>query len=190
MTAFLIAGIVAGLNAATALADTVVAGRWAGLHAPDTFAIMRHAIAPGFGDPDGFRVDDCATQRNLSEEGRAQARRIGERFREHAIVAAQVVSSAWCRCLDTAAEILPALNSFFDFPQRRTGQTEELRDWLTQWASGRAGESGNMPLILVTHQVNISALVGQSTRSGEVLFVRRTGPASFEVIGSFLAAVR
>ena len=81
------------------------AALWAALRAGGHVALIRHALAPGTGDPAGFRVDDCATQRNLSPTGRAQARAIGERFRANGIDTAAVLSSQWCRCLDTAREL-------------------------------------------------------------------------------------
>ena len=88
--------------------------------------LLRHAIAPGFGDPAGFRIDDCSTQRNLSEAGRQQARAIGAWLRARGISRAKVYSSQWCRCLETARLLnlgpvtqLPALNSFFESPDDR-----------------------------------------------------------------------
>lgn len=108
---------------------------WAALADGSAFAMMRHALAPGTGDPANFQLDDCATQRNLSEEGRRQAREIGERFRANGIADAQVVSSQWCRCRDTAEllgfpgwEDLPALNSFFRSRDRAEAQTQAVKD--------------------------------------------------------------
>ena len=134
-------------------------------------ALIRHAVAPGTGDPAEFRLGDCATQRNLSQEGREQARALGEHLRAAGIPAARVYSSQWCRCLETArllgfGEIqeLPALNSFFNDRSRAEQQTDELRSFL------RAAPPSD-PLVLVTHQVNIRALTGQATRSGEIVVV-------------------
>lgn len=160
------------------------AALWAALKAGEAFAIMRHALAPGVGDPDDFSVDDCATQRNLSADGRAQARAIGERFGRNGIDQARVYSSAWCRCKDTATllglgkvEVLEPLNSFFQDYDRRAPQTNDLKAWL-------ATAPLSPPLVLVTHQVNISALTGRPTRSGEVLVVKRYDGGRFEVLGS------
>src|SRR4051794_34222309 len=86
--------------AADARADSAEA--WAALHAGRHVALMRHADAPGAGDPADFRVDDCATQRNLSTKGRADAARIGARLRSAGIAVDRVLSSPWCRCMDTA----------------------------------------------------------------------------------------
>ena len=90
---------------AAAQPQTDEAGLWAALRDGGHVALIRHALAPGTGDPAGFRVDDCATQRNLSPAGRAQARAIGERFRANGIDTAALFSSQWCRCLDTAREL-------------------------------------------------------------------------------------
>lgn len=130
--------------------------------------LLRHAIAPGFGDPEGFRVDDCATQRNLSEAGRQQAIGIGKWLREHGVENARVYSSQWCRCLETAKLLglgevkpLPALNSFFQRPDERAGRLSGLRAFLAdQQAQGE-------PLILVTHQVTVTAMTGIFPASGE-----------------------
>jgi phosphohistidine phosphatase SixA len=129
--------------------------------------LIRHATAPGRGDPEGFRLGDCATQRNLSESGREQARAIGDWLRDHGIERAHVYSSQWCRCLETAELLdlgpvveLPGLNSFYDRPQDRESNLAAIRDFLK--ARPPRGEL----LILVTHQVTISALTGELTASG------------------------
>lgn len=133
--------------------------------------LMRHAVAPGGGDPPGFRLDDCSTQRLLSDEGRAQSRAIGEVLRARGIPSARVLSSAWCRCLETAERlglgpvtIEPILNSFFADRSTAEAQTVALRGLLRDW-------SGPRPLVLVTHQVNITALTGVFPASGEALLV-------------------
>lgn len=133
--------------------------------------LMRHAVAPGGGDPPGFRLDDCSTQRLLSEAGRAQSRVIGESLRARGIASARVLSSAWCRCLDTAARlglgpvtIEPILNSFFADRSSAEAQTAALRGLLRDWSKPH-------PLVLVTHQVNITALTGVFPASGEALLV-------------------
>jgi broad specificity phosphatase PhoE len=133
--------------------------------------LMRHAIAPGGGDPPGFRLDDCSTQRLLSEAGRAQARAIGEGLRARGIASARVLSSAWCRCVETAAllglgavTIEPILNSFFADRSTAEAQTAALRGLLRD-------RSGPRPLVLVTHQVNITALTGVFPAAGESLLV-------------------
>jgi phosphohistidine phosphatase SixA len=129
--------------------------------------LIRHAAAPGTGDPAGFRLGDCATQRNLSDSGREQARAIGDWLRDHGIERARVYSSQWCRCLETAELLdlgpvveLPGLNSFYERPQDREPNLAAIRDFLK--ARPPRGEL----LILVTHQVTISALTGEYTASG------------------------
>ncbi len=159
------------------------AGVWAALRGGGHVALLRHALAPGTGDPAEFAIGDCSTQRNLSDEGRAQARRIGERLRANGITAARVFTSKWCRCRDTAAELgfgaardLPALNSFFRRTERRAPQTRALKDWL-------AAQDLSTPVVLVTHQVNISALAGTYAASGELVIVRPDADGEVEVVG-------
>lgn len=131
--------------------------------------LMRHAEAPGGGDPPGFRLDDCATQRNLDEVGRDQARRIGQAFRERGIRVGRVLSSRWCRARDTArlafgepVHEVEIFDSFFGAPQRREVQTADARQLLRQWR-------GPGVLVVITHQVNITALTGVFPASGEAV---------------------
>ncbi|WP_114377602.1 histidine phosphatase family protein [Elioraea thermophila] len=144
--------------------------------------LMRHALAPGTGDPPGFRLDDCATQRNLSERGRAQARAWGEALRTMGLERATVLSSAWCRCRETA-ELLglgpvahhPALDSFFADRAREAERTAALRSLLRDWRGGA--------LVLVTHQVNITALTRLVPAQGGAVVVR-TGERAGEVVAT------
>ena len=145
---------------------------WEHLEAPRTLAIMRHAIAPGTGDPEEFRIGDCATQRNLDGTGRAQARLIGNAVRAAGVEVDRILSSQWCRCLETAellglgaTEELASLNSFFADRSTEAKQTEELRAFL-------AALPDDERVILVTHQVNITALTGVYPASGEVILFR------------------
>lgn len=156
-----------------ALADD--AALWAGLRSGELVALMRHAEAPGVGDPAGFRLGDCATQRNLSDQGRRQARAAGALLRSNGVARATVYSSQWCRCLDTAKALdvgavveQAALNSFFEEPVRDREQTEALRQMI------RARPPG-MPLVMVTHQVNITALSGVYPQSGEIVLLKPDG---------------
>ena len=161
---------------------------WQALQQGDHFAMLRHALAPGTGDPENFAVGDCSTQRNLSETGRRQAQRIGDRFRANGIEQAHVFTSQWCRCRDTAELLglgtvteLPVLNSFFRKFEREATQTAELARWLD-------AQKIDKPLVLVTHQVNISALTGLSVGMGEALIVG-AGPANAgEVLGRLRTA--
>ena len=161
---------------AAAQAQTDEAALWAALRDGGHVALIRHALAPGTGDPPGFRVDDCRTQRNLSAEGRAQARALGERFRANGIEAAAVYSSQWCRALDTAralalGEVTPfaGLNSFFAGRGDEAQHTRASRALIAEQARGQ------YPLVLVTHQVNITALAGVSPAAGEIIVMRVDG---------------
>ncbi len=157
---------------------------WNALRSGGHFALLRHAIAPGFGDPPEFTLGNCGTQRNLSEEGREQATAIGQRFQANGIRAARVVSSQWCRCLETArllklgpVEELAALNSFFSQRERQEPQMQTLRDWL-------ARQNLAQPLVLVSHQVNITALSGVYPDSGELVIMRRAASGELELVGT------
>ena len=157
---------------------------WDLLKSGEAFALLRHAVAPGTGDPSNFVLGDCQTQRNLSDPGRAQAARIGVRFRKNGIERARVLSSQWCRCLETARLLglgpvaeLPALNSFYRLPERRERQTEALQLWLS-------GQAMDRPIILVTHQVNITALTGLYPASGELVVVGQALGGDIAVLGS------
>jgi phosphohistidine phosphatase SixA len=156
---------------------------WNALQSGNHFALLRHAIAPGVGDPPHFTLGKCSTQRSLSDEGRNQAVRIGERFRANGIARARVFSSQWCRCLETAkllalgpVQELPALNSFFQQYEREKSQTQMLKEWL-------AKQDLREPLVLVTHQVNITALTNVYPASGEMVVVRQSNPGEFLVVG-------
>ncbi|MDX2006549.1 MAG: histidine phosphatase family protein [Meiothermus sp.] len=144
--------------------------------------LFRHAIAPGTGDPANFRLNDCATQRNLDDAGRAQARRIGEQFRARNINVARVLTSQWCRTRETAQLAFPGLpqdepafNSFFSDRSTEAEQTRAARQILARWR-------GPGVLVVVTHQVNITALTGVVPESGEGVVVR-VGEGGLEVLG-------
>jgi phosphohistidine phosphatase SixA len=146
--------------------------------------MMRHALAPGTGDPPNFRLEDCSTQRNLSAQGRAQARRIGEAFRRRGVKVARVLSSQWCRCLETArlmnlgaVEPFAPLNSFFRDRSTQTRQTTEVREFIA------ANRNTFGAIILVTHQVNITALTDIVPQSGESVVLRANQQNQVEVIG-------
>ena len=157
---------------------------WNSLRSGEHFALLRHAIAPGSGDPLGFKLGSCRTQRNLSEEGRDQAVKIGKLFHKNKIQTARVFSSQWCRCLETAklldlgpVQTLSFLNSFFNNYQYRESQTQKLTEWLHEQNLGQ-------PLVLVTHQVNITALTNVYPSSGELVIIRRSKTGEFAVVGT------
>ena len=157
---------------------------WQALRSGGHVVLMRHALAPGTGDPDIFTLGDCSTQRVLSQEGHEQAARIGDLFRANGIQDAQILSSQWCRCLETARGLalgsvqeLPPLNSFFQDRGNRDRQTQQLADWL------RTADL-IQPTVLVTHQVNITALTGLYPQSGEMFFLRVEDTGDLVPIGS------
>ena len=159
---------------------------WRALAVPGTVAVMRHALAPGFSDPENFDVNDCTTQRNLNDAGRDQARRIGAALRSRGLTFDKVYSSEWCRCRETAALLdigpvtpLPALNSFFENRKNEPQQTAYMREFLAKNASQKK-------LFLVTHQVNIWALAGQGTDSGEIIIVKPNQDGEMAYLGSIL----
>ncbi|MDP3699736.1 MAG: histidine phosphatase family protein [Hylemonella sp.] len=137
--------------------------------------LMRHANAPGVGDPAGFRRGDCATQRNLDTAGRDQARSAGVWLRGQGVQSAQVFSSPWCRCLDTArllglgsVSVEESLASFFERGELQARQTEALQAFVARLLSAPLDRAP----ILVTHQVNISAYAGGGVASSEMVLVR------------------
>jgi broad specificity phosphatase PhoE len=150
---------------------------WARLRKGGLAILMRHgATEPGLGDPPGFRLDDCATQRNLSEAGRAQARRVGERFRAERVPIAKVYTSPWCRCRETArlafgmAEDWEPLSSIFDRAQDEPQFTERVKKRIAQAARRKDGN-----VVMVTHNVNIAAISGASVVEAEVVVMRPDG---------------
>ncbi len=146
--------------------------------------MIRHTVTePGVGDPQGFRLEDCRTQRNLSQEGREHAKRIGEAFRLHRIPVDQVLASPWCRCVETAslafgkAEIHPALSNLFGRSENREKQVDEL----SRLVYPRAG--GN--LVLITHGSTILALTRIPVSTGEVMVLTPQGEGRFALAGRF-----
>ncbi|RTL40062.1 MAG: histidine phosphatase family protein [Burkholderiales bacterium] len=137
--------------------------------------LYRHALAPGGGDPPGFKLGDCSTQRNLSDAGRVQARQIGEALRQRLgpVPIGAVWASPWCRTLETARLAFPAVvpqpqgafASFFERPEQETGQLAEARRLLDAWR-------GPGVLVVVTHQVNVTGLSGVYPSSGEGVALR------------------
>ena len=143
---------------------------WSAL-AEDAIVLFRHAHAPGIGDPPDFKLGDCSTQRNLDNQGREQARRIGAAFENRNIKTALVLASQWCRAVETAELAFPgrvkqqaAFNSFFNARDLELPQTDEARRILLSW-------TGPGALVVVTHQVNITALVGIAPTSGEGIVI-------------------
>jgi phosphohistidine phosphatase SixA len=162
------------------------ADAWKALRAGGHVALMRHADAPGgVGDPPGFRVDDCATQRNLSEKGRADAEKIGSRLKREGIAFEKILSSLWCRCIDTAkllnlgtVETEATFGNVVVLKDQRQILTTGARALIAQWTAG-----GN--LLVVTHGANIQALTGVWLASGEIVVVKG-GSERTEPVGRLL----
>ncbi len=178
--------VLCALQAIAAPADTAAqeAAAWAALRS-GAMVLFRHANAPGVGDPPGMQLADCASQRNLDDAGRQQARQMGERLRQHKVPVAQVMSSQWCRTLETArlmdmgpVQEQPVFNSTFADRSQEPAQTLAAQKQLLAWRSAKPGGS----LVVVTHQVNISAISGDFSASAEGVVVRRKG-AGLEVVG-------
>jgi phosphohistidine phosphatase SixA len=164
--------------------DMESAALWRRLEAGGHVVLMRHAATvPGVGDPASFKLGACATQRNLSDAGRADAKRIGTAFREHAVPVSQVLSSRWCRCVDTAqlafGRVRPEqmVDSMFnDDEAARKMKVRALRNYLTSHK-----EPGN--LVLVTHDINIRVLVDESLSQGEMVVALAQPDGSLKSLG-------
>ena len=146
--------------------------------------LIRHALAPGGGDPPGFLINDCKTQRNLNQAGIDQSKKIGELFKNNDVLIDQVLSSQWCRCKDTAKyafgeyKEFTALNSTFQIPYNRneTKQLKELYSFVKNWD----GKGKN--LVLVTHYSIITAVTNAVPNSGEIVITDK----DFKVIGTIV----
>jgi broad specificity phosphatase PhoE len=144
---------------------------WRLLREGGCVVLMRHAqTVPGVGDPAGFRLGQCSTQRNLSEAGREQARQLGAAFAREGVRVDDVRSSAWCRCTDTADlafgqhSVWAPANSFFQGGERGT-QTRDMGRFVRDWQAPRNA-------VIVTHQVNMTALTGEFPAMGELFLLR------------------
>jgi len=145
------------------------------LQSPDYVLLMRHTLAPGVGDPAGYTLQDCKTQRNLSAEGRQQAVVVGNWLRKQGVTDAEVHSSPWCRCKDTAEllkfngfQVAPPLASFFDEMHLAKSRTQVLE----QFTAEKLKTKGHKALILVTHHVNIHDFMGENIASGDMVLAR------------------
>jgi phosphohistidine phosphatase SixA len=156
---------------------------WEQLRLGGLVIMLRHAHAPGTGDPPGFKAEDCTTQRNLSAEGRAQAARVGAAFRERGVPIGRVLASRWCRAIDTArlafgnTEIVPDLDSLYG----RRDQAE--RQNAAVLALIRAETRPATNLVLVSHNANIAALTGLSPADAEAIVVKPGRSGEIEVVG-------
>jgi phosphohistidine phosphatase SixA len=161
---------------------------WDALQHGGLVILLRHGLTtPGVGDPPNFKLGDCSTQRNLTDEGRAQAAKLGEAFRARNIPIERVLSSPWCRCIETARlafdgapETTPALANLFGHPENRDKQVADLRKLLSDFR-GR----GN--LVLVSHGSTIVAVTDVSPDPAEMVVVRPEGSGKFSVLGRLSA---
>jgi phosphohistidine phosphatase SixA len=148
------------------------AAAWTALRAGGHVALMRHTDAPGgTGDPPGFKLEDCATQRNLSDKGRAEAAQIGAHLKAEGIAFETILSSPWCRCMDTArlldmgpVEPAPTFSNVVVLREQTEALTEGARELIAGW-------QGAGTLLVVTHGANIRALTGISPSTGEIVVV-------------------
>ena len=180
--AFLV--VAAVLLAGPARADEAAA--WAALKQGGHVALIRHeATEPGLGDPPGYRLEDCGTQRNLSAQGREAARRLGERWRAEGVKVEKGYTSPWCRCRDTAtlafgrADDWDALSSFFDDRTREPKLTERVKNRIGTYSTRKPAGT----VVMVTHNVNILALTRESVGQGEIVVVRPDGCCGLKVVG-------
>lgn len=163
------------------------AAAWDAMSQPGHAVLMRHANAPGTGDPGDFTLGDCSTQRNLDATGQAQARRVGVQLRERGVDGRTVYTSRWCRSSETAelldigpVEPLDGLNSFFGDEFSEDEIMPQLRAFLRE-------DDLDPPPVLVTHQVNITALTGVFPREGELVVIAVADDGSVDVIGRIRA---
>ena len=142
---------------------------------------IRHAIAPGNGDPNNFDINNCSTQRNLDKNGIVQSKNIGLFFKNNKIKIDKVLSSEWCRCKDTAKyafknfKTFDALNSFYDekFAANEAKQIKDLKNYIKRWNSDKN-------LVLITHFVVISSIFNTGASSGEIIISDK----NFNIVGS------
>ena len=155
---------------------------WDALREPGSVVVLRHSYAPGTFDPPTARLDDCSTQRNLDEAGRAQAARVGEAFKQNGITVGEVLSSPRCRCLDTARLAFGKATAW-GVLQGALTDTELRRRQLAEVKSAIAAHRGGSPLVLVTHGSVVTDLTGLTLRMGEFAVLRRAGDGTHEVAG-------
>jgi phosphohistidine phosphatase SixA len=162
------------------------AAAWAALKQGGHVAFIRHeATEPGVGDPPGYRLEDCATQRNLSAQGREAAKRMGERLRAEGVTVDKVYTSPWCRCRDTAtlafgkAEDWDALSSFFEDRSQEPKRTERVKNRVGTYSTKKPKGT----IVMVTHNVNIQALTQLGVGQGEIVVARPDGCCGLKVVG-------
>ncbi len=170
------AGVLVGIMASAIASTTAQASELSDqLQSSDYVLLMRHTRAPGIGDPANYTLDDCKTQRNLSDEGRKQAVAVGNWLKKQGVQTANVHTRAWCRCKDTAellklgpVKVEPALASFFDDMAQAKAQNQKLEKFIATQLKTK----GKQALILVTHHVNIYEFMGENIASGDMVVAK------------------
>jgi len=155
---------------------------WNLAHEGNKVIFIRHSLAPGGGDPAGFKIDDCKTQRNLSKKGINQSKKIGKLFKKNKVPIDQVLSSQWCRCKDTAKYAFgeysefTALNSTFQSPfdKNEGKQLKDLYNYVRKW------DGNGKNLVLITHYSIITAVTNAVPSSGEIVIANK----NFKVLGT------
>ena len=155
---------------------------WDALRTAGAVVVLRHSFAPGGFDPPDARLDDCSTQRNLDESGRAQAKRIGEAFRQNGIAVSAVLSSPRCRCLDTAHLAFGQVQSW-DVLQGALRDAERRQRQLAEIRQRVAAHQSGPPLVLVSHGSVVTDLTGLSIRMGAFVVLRRAADGSHAIAG-------
>jgi phosphohistidine phosphatase SixA len=165
-----------------ALADEAAA--WAALRRDGAVALVRHGDAPGVGDPPNWKLDDCASQRNLDDAGRAQARRLGARLKAEKIAVARLLASPWCRTMETATllgvgpvQAEPTFANAFVLSGRREELGAGARALIARWR-------GPGVLLVVTHGANIAALTGRHPATAELVVVASDADGSVREIAA------
>ncbi len=161
---------------------------WALLKGGGQVVLIRHALTtPGVGDPEGMKIDTCSTQRNLSDEGRAHARQLGDAFRQRGIVVGRLLSSPWCRSIETAKlafdrtpDVTPALGNLFGRSGDADRQLADLRP-----LAGQKPANGNT--VMVSHGSTIVALTGISPGTSEMVVLTPQGGGRFKLAGRMIA---
>ena len=180
----------AALTMSPAMAAPRAVDIWQELRTGQGYVVLlRHALAPGTGDPAGFRLGDCSTQRNLSDQGRRQAVAIGAQWRRERMPVDRVLTSRWCRARDTARLLAvgavtayPAFDSSFTVSDATAARrTERVRELIGR----HRGERG--VLVLVGHQVNITDLTGVVPASGQAVVVKARADGTMRVVGTLPA---
>ena len=175
---WLMAVAVCGASVSAAHAESV----WDAMRAPGAVVVLRHSYAPGGFDPPDAKLEDCSTQRNLDENGRAQARRIGEAFRTNAVTVGKVLSSPRCRCLDTARLAFGQVERW-DVLQGALNDAELRRSRLAETRRAIDAHHTGAPLVLVTHGSVVTDLTGLSIKMGEFVVLRRAPDGTRTVAG-------